>query len=143
MLLPNREDAPAEVCQWRGDGELVGVDPGGTTGLVRLTSQGCQTGEVRGLGDLRRWVSGAAVVVMEDFLGSGGRGVNYRDPLIVIGAVSLICLEEGVPLVLQSPSSPTRRDKELAARLVRGRHARSAMAHLICWGRRDGRISLL
>lgn len=129
-------------ASWTGDADAVGIDPGGTTGIARISRSDCCSAEVRGLGDLRAWIRGAGVVVMEDFLGSGGRAVDYRDPLMVIGAVLLICQEEGIPVVLQPPGRPTKRDRDLAARLVRGRHARSAMAHLICWGRRDGRLVL-
>lgn len=134
--------SPGLGVSWAGGTDAVGIDPGGTTGLARVSASGCRCAEVRGLGDLRTWIQGAGVVVMEDFLGAGGRAVDYRDPLLVIGAVLLICQEEGIPVVLQPPGRPTRRDHDLAARAARGRHARSAMAHLICWGRRDGRLTL-
>lgn len=115
---------------------VVGIDPGGTTGVVREEGGVVRSAEIRGLGELRDWIRGADVVVMEDFRGTAGRAVNYRDPLLVIGAVTLICQEEGIRLVLQPPGAGAL-DRQCAAALVRGRHARDALAHVLRWRRKQ------
>jgi hypothetical protein len=113
---------------------VVGVDPGVSTGFAACTPQGdliygsVFVGLRELAGALRTLHPGT--VVMEDFLGSRG-WVMYKRPLAVIGAVMLVCEEEEIRLVLQSPAILQSKRLQGRVRGISSPHIRSAYIHVL------------
>lgn len=118
---------------YKKSGVTLGIDPGVTTGVVLCKGEDLTSGwEVKDLSGvasaIRSWHPDA--VVMEDFLGSK-RWVEYKRPIEVIGVVKLVCEEEGIPLVLQSPAILQSRRLQEMAKVSPSPHVRSAYIHVL------------
>lgn len=111
--------------------KILGVDPGGHTGLALFTGATFTEGtECQSIYQLQTHLDlwRPDQIVMEDFQGGYGH-TNQRDPLWVLGAVDMWALQHAVPLTLQNPSI-------LRVYLARvghphpSRHVRCAAAHV-------------
>lgn len=111
---------------------VVGIDPGKHIGMCLYQEGEYRAGlEAHGMRELSQTLRGWApdLVVAEDFRG-GYAHTNHRDPLMALGAVALICEDDGLDLVLQSPAI-LRTRLPLAEGLHPSRHVRCAAAHVI------------
>lgn len=113
---------------------VVGVDPGGTTGLVLMVDGDlveAATMPSREYVSLLEWIRDREpeVIVAEDFRGGHG-AVNY-EPLEVLGLLRYLSAVLHVPLVLQSPSILRAMRTRHAEQLTSGEHKREAHAHAL------------
>lgn len=132
---------------------IVGIDPGGTTGLAfRLDADNgphvYATVEVPGyniesvVGALTQRAAKIEVVVIESFLGIQYRGGHGIETLEMIGAVRGICAFLKIPVVKQAPAMRKPFERLAKERLQKRKtelgigysdHEVSALAHLLRW----------
>ena len=115
-----------------GTDRVVGVDPGLTTGLCCIGSEGlADSAEALRFGEIVDFirVHDPMVVVMEDYI-IGRRPARPKEPLGVIGVVKYICEEDERRLVIQSPGILSRMMPKMTG-IHRSKHIRSACAHVM------------
>jgi len=126
---------------------VIAIDPGGTTAIVivrddkrvlEAESLKDLEGVARHLNELlRRYYS--AVVVCEDFIGSGRRDANVINTLQIVGAVKAVCALNDVRLVMQQPYDRKAFLKEATLPTV---HLNDAQAHALAFLERTSRHGL-
>jgi Holliday junction resolvasome RuvABC endonuclease subunit len=110
----------------------LGLDPGKTTGYaVMIDGEYALGGEIKSLPELERLFDDVNPdeVVIEDFYVKSPR-VEWRAPLEMIGATSLLCYQRGIQMFRQSPAI-LQAWKSRAQGRVRSPHTTSALAHLM------------
>ena len=133
---------------------VVGVDPGGTTGLARVYHDAAfqptldQVDEAGGekvpvlqnaVGTMRFiehvW---PRLVIVEDFNSSGNLSRYGKDTIFLVGYVVGACNEAGIPVVI---AQPAQRRSELHSLQDRGlsTHKTDALAHAMAHLRRERR----
>lgn len=126
------------------ENRIVAVDPGKTTGLAFFNGGNFMVGsEVYDYDAIRGFLQtyNPEVVVVEDYV-VGRLGAHHRTPLMVMGAVEMICQDLEIPIVYQSPSilkiMLKRLDDEEGFGL-NSPHVRSAAAHALYYITEGGR----
>lgn len=119
---------------------VVGVDPGGTTGLYALRANWFGQGEeATSYLQIEEFIRhhNPKYVVMEDFYVGPGP-VDVKSPLKVIGMVEYLCSILKIPLTLQSPSILQGCSAIMHSK--GSRHIASAQAHATYFLRRHDAI---
>jgi len=118
---------------------IVGIDPGGTTGICIVTVNPDEDPTIIGIEATNS--SGVAniifchepdLVVIEDYIIGPRASVRQtHDAIEIIGVVEYICSEINIPVIRQSPSILSRARKFVKRDVHSSRHVKSAYAHII------------
>ncbi len=125
------------------ENRIVAIDPGKSTGLAFFNGGQFMVGsEVYDYEAIRGFLQtyNPGVVIMEDYV-VGRLGAHHRTPLMVMGAVEMICQDLEIPIVYQSPSIlkiMLRRLDEIE-KGINSPHVKSAAAHVLYYLTEGGR----
>jgi len=118
---------------------IVGIDPGLTTGLCFFQDgKLADTGEAMSGQEIAEFIDqhDPQVVVMENYI-VGKRPSRPKEPLKVIGVVEYLCQEQGIRLVIQSPSILSQM-MQRADGMHQSKHVRAACAHVLYYLEKEG-----
>lgn len=118
---------------------VLAIDPGGTTGLARVSLRGRLISSIgtKKFETIIGYIllTSPSVVIIEDFIGSGPRTKEAIMVLKLIGKIEGACLVFGFPVVMQNPQ--TRKPYLSIIEETITVHEKDAFAHALAY--LDGR----